>query len=90
MELQDQYRASVVFDENEEYDSEEEEGGNDDGPRKSKTRRSFKKGNRPSVGEGQGLRDSLKKVPKLTDLVGMKAGAAKYQVEDAIEERSHT
>ena len=55
--------------------------------RKSGKRKSFKKSERPSGS----LRDSLKKPAlKLTDLVGAKATGNKYQVEDAIEERSHT
>jgi hypothetical protein len=56
----DTYRASVVFDENEEYDSEEEEEG--------KTgRRSFKKA-RPGSNEMQNK--TTPKAPKLKNLLG--------------------
>ena len=70
--LYDQNRATVVYDENEEYDSEAEEGEDEEARQK---RRSFKK-TRNSIGKGSSgvvMPQTAKNQARLQDLV--KSGA---------------
>ena len=83
-ELNAQYRVSEVFNEDDEYDSEESEGEAGSSRASGKQRKgSLKKGQRPSL-TGTG---NAKPMAKLADLAKK---ANKYTVDDVIEERTTT
>ena len=74
----------MVYDENDEYDSEGSE--EDAGGRPLGKRRSFKKTNRISGEAGSAAQPRTPKTAKLADLVGGKRAS----INEVIEERTHT
>ncbi len=80
-DLNEQFRPSEVFEEDEEYDSEESDENGSGVNRASGKRRSFRKSQRPSVSNG-------KPMAKLADLA--RKSNTKFNAEDVIEERTVT